>query len=367
MNPTILYITKVFIHVSIVWIGISLVINPAFANESVSKSLANKELNGTHWQLVEFQSMDDATGILRPKDPTLYTMNLNSDGTVNMKLNCNRAHGNWSFNPSSNGDSGQFTFGPLAVTRAMCLPPSMDGHIVAQAQYIRSYLLKDGRLYLSLMADGGIYVWEPIKNSTSQQNIYLSPEEGGPRNWEVTGVMNDRLNLREEPSAKAKIIDTYALGTILDNLGCQTSQGHTWCDVQKFGGGARGYVISKFLKPAVSPDGSVKRGYDDSALRAGQGEFDATGSLPCSFSKDDTMKECQFGVARAGGGDATVVITKPDGMKRALYFRMGKAMGADTSQADGYPEFRSNKESDWNLIYVGDEFYKIPDAVILGG
>jgi hypothetical protein len=61
------------------------------------------------------------------------------------------------------------------------------------------------------------------------------------------------------------------------------------------------------------------------------------------------------------------VITKADGMKRAIYFRMGKAMGADTSQADGYPEFRSSKECDWNLIYVGDEFYKIPDAVIFGG
>ena len=137
--------------------------------------------------------------------------------------------------------------------------------------------------------------------------------------------------------------------------------------MQKLGGGVRGYVSSKYLKPAVSPDGSVKMGPDDSALRAGQSEFDATGPLPCAFSKGDTIKECQFGVARAGGGYATVVITKPDGRKRAIFFRMGKAMGADTSQADGYPEFRSSKESDWNLIHVGDEFYKIPDAVIFGG
>jgi len=26
--------------------------------------------------------------------------------------------------------------------------------------YVRSYTLKDGKLYLSLMADAGIYVWE---------------------------------------------------------------------------------------------------------------------------------------------------------------------------------------------------------------
>jgi len=27
--------------------------------------------------------------------------------------------------------------------------------------FVRSYVLKDGRLYLSLMADGGIYEFEP--------------------------------------------------------------------------------------------------------------------------------------------------------------------------------------------------------------
>ena len=45
---------------------------------------------------------------------------------------------------------------------------------------------------------------------------------------------------------------------------------------------------------------------------------------------------------------------------------MGKPIGADTSEADGYPEFRSNKENDLHLIRVGNERYEIPDAVILG-
>jgi len=360
--------TEVLIYVSIVWIGVGLVINQASANESAIKTPSNKELEGTHWRLVEFQSMDDATGVLRPHDPSLYKMRLHSDGRVEMQLNCNRAHGNWSATPSSDdGTSGNFEFGPLASTLAICPPPTMDEHIIRQAQYIRGYLLKDGRLYLSLMADGGIYVWEPDNGKTSVQNMYISPEEGGPRDWEVTGLKNDRLNLREQPSAKAKIIDKYTLGTILDNLGCQTSEGQIWCDVQKLGGGARGYVSSKFLKPAVSPDGSTPTGPDDSALHAGQNKFDATGTVPCSFSEDPTMKECEFGVARAGGGYATVVITKEDGRKRAIYFRMGKAIGADTSQTDGYPEFRSSKENDWHFIHVGSEFYKIPDAVIFGG
>jgi hypothetical protein len=42
-------------------------------------------------------------------------------------------------------------------------------------------------------------------------------------------------------------------------------------------------------------------------------------------------------------------------------------LGADTSEADGYHEFRADKESDLHLIRVGPERYEIPDAVILGG
>jgi hypothetical protein len=198
------------------------------------------------------------------------------------------------------------------------------------------------------------------------EEVPAAPEDGGPRNFSVTGVSKS-LNLREEPSTTARIVGTLAPGAILDNLGCRGVEGRVWCDVQALGGGPRGYVAAGFLTPAVSPDGSVARGPDDSALRAGQGSFDATGTIPCAAVRGQPAAECAFGVARAGGGYATVVVTRPDGSKRAIYFRMGRAIGADTSQADGYPEFRATRESDLHLIRVGDERYEIPDAVVQGG
>ena len=48
------------------------------------------------------------------------------------------------------------------MTRALCPPPSLDEQMAAQAEYIRGYLLRDGMLYLSLMADGGIFAWAPM-------------------------------------------------------------------------------------------------------------------------------------------------------------------------------------------------------------
>ncbi len=168
-------------------------------------------------------------------------------------------------------------------------------------------------------------------------------------------------------STSAEILTTYAPDTIVDNLGCQQYEDRIWCDVQQFGGGPRGYVAAEYLLAAISPNGAAIMGPDDSALRAGRGEFDATGPIPCAQHRGQPMGSCEFGVARKGGGYATVVITKPDGLKRAIFFRMGVAVGADTSQADGYPEFKATKEEDLHMIRVGDERYEIPDAVIFGG
>lgn len=42
----------------------------------------------------------------------------------------------------------------------------MHDQIVKQWANIRSYVIKDGHLFLSLMADGGIYEFEPIKKGS---------------------------------------------------------------------------------------------------------------------------------------------------------------------------------------------------------
>ena len=139
---------------------------PAEAPEAQSLVLSTAAaqsggLTDTEWRLVEIQSMDDAQGTKRPQDPSQYTMRLGPDGTATLTLNCNKATGTWTSEPAGDGTSGTFSLGPLAATLAACPPPNYDEQISAQAQYVRSYLLRDGRLYLSLMADGGIWVWEP--------------------------------------------------------------------------------------------------------------------------------------------------------------------------------------------------------------
>ena len=87
-------------------------------------------------------------------------MTLVVGGQVHLQLNCNRATGTWTAEPPD-AESGAFTFGRLAMTRALCPPPSYDSQIARDAEVRPLVPRRDGRLYLSLMADGGTYVWAP--------------------------------------------------------------------------------------------------------------------------------------------------------------------------------------------------------------
>jgi len=44
----------------------------------------------------------------------------------------------------------------------MCPPGSLHDRIVRDWSFVRSYVLQGGRLFLSLMADAGIYEFEAI-------------------------------------------------------------------------------------------------------------------------------------------------------------------------------------------------------------
>jgi len=113
------------------------------------------DLAGTSWQLVKFESSNDRT--LTPEAKTKYTIGFGSDRSVSVRIDCNRGHGSW----KSSG-ANQLEFGPLALTRAMCPPTPLNDRIAKDWGYIRSYTLKDNHLFLSRIADGGIYEFEPV-------------------------------------------------------------------------------------------------------------------------------------------------------------------------------------------------------------
>jgi hypothetical protein len=95
-------------------------------------------------------------------------------------------------------------------------------------------------------------------------------------------------------------------------------------------------------------------------------DFHATGNIPCSMGKGQPTGSCAFGVKREGNGSAMVTVTKVEGSKRVIFFENSRAISYDQSQADT-GKFKVEKESDLNIIHIGDERYEIPDAVVQGG
>lgn len=111
-------------------------------------------LAGTAWHLVRFKGSDDT--VVTPEDRAQYTLAFARDGSFTARIDCNRARGTW-----TSTAPGQVELGPLAMTRAMCPPGSLHDRMVRHLSMMRSYMIRDGRLFLSLMADGGIYEFAP--------------------------------------------------------------------------------------------------------------------------------------------------------------------------------------------------------------
>jgi hypothetical protein len=257
-------------------------VRPPPAEESLPDSTGTvvvSPLADTRWQLVELLSMDDAQGTTRIADKGLYTMELNADGTVAMRLNCNRASGIWSARAGADAASGAFELGPLTVTRALCSPPSLDVQIARDAEYIRGYLLSGGRLNLSLMADGGIYVWEPAEEdvafetepdpaieaairAASPDYTHEIVESGG--NDGRARYLYSRIDLDGDGSDEVFV---YLLGSFFCGTG--------GCTLQLFTSGPDGYsLVSEFptTRPPVVVGSETSNGWRDIwRLRSGGG------------------------------------------------------------------------------------------------
>jgi len=115
---------------------------------------ALSDLAGPSWQLVKFQGGDGKT--LVPSDRSHYTIAFQADGSVAARLDCNRGHGTW-----KSAQRHQLELGPLALTRMACPPAPLNDRLAKDWQYVRSYTMKDGDLFIALQADAGIYEFEP--------------------------------------------------------------------------------------------------------------------------------------------------------------------------------------------------------------
>jgi hypothetical protein len=120
-------------------------------------------LTGTRWQLIKLHSADDAQGTTRIPDPSRFTMSFGNDGRAALRLDCNQGNAGWKSDKAS-AASGTLVLDPIISTLAACVEGGgLDARVVMQLRNVRSFLIKDGHLHLSLFADAGVMEWEPMR------------------------------------------------------------------------------------------------------------------------------------------------------------------------------------------------------------
>ena len=124
------------------------------ATRDVTAEVANEVLQSTTWHLVRFEGGDGT--VLTPDHGSKYTLDFEPGGRLAVRVDCNRGSGTW-----TSEDPSQIRFGPVGLTRMMCPPGSLHDRVARDFEYVRTYLIQDGHLFLSLMADAGIYEYEP--------------------------------------------------------------------------------------------------------------------------------------------------------------------------------------------------------------
>jgi membrane-bound inhibitor of C-type lysozyme/heat shock protein HslJ len=159
----------------------------AIAAWSIHPQAQSETLSDTTWRLVRFQGGDGT--VQTPANRALYTLHFQKDGTLAARVDCNRARGTWK-SPAPQ----QLELNLGAMTRAMCLKESLHDQIVKHWPLVRSYVLKDGHLFLSLMADGGIYEFERVQAPSAAGGGQRSPvAANGPFTYTCGAERSDTL------------------------------------------------------------------------------------------------------------------------------------------------------------------------------
>lgn len=114
---------------------------------------ADAPLLDTVWQLEQIQYMNDTE--TAPNDPARYTVRFGSDGSLQVRADCNRGVGRYEL------DGVALTLAPLALTRALCPPDSIDSEFVRELSNVVSFVLNPDGLYLATAIDVSILHFTP--------------------------------------------------------------------------------------------------------------------------------------------------------------------------------------------------------------
>ncbi len=129
------------------------------------------------------------------------------------------------------------------------------------------------------------------------------------------------------------------------------------------------FTVSALFLAVAMTGCSSKSGSNEASITPadlGPMNADAKGTLPCSAGSKSYDQVCGFRVVRKSGGAAEIWISNIAHNDKILYRVLYFAKGEFTTRGGDSLDY-SRESDNWMINANGNEFYKIPDAVIVGG
>lgn len=133
-------------------------------NSSIGVSSSNETLvvhpfAQTDWVLIEYLPSGSGDGLVEAP-MSAYTLQFGADGSLRLKLDCNRGNGTWE--ADGNYNAGSIAFGPIASTRASCGPEDIGPQLIQTLGDASTYTVYDNRMSIEVGLDGETLVWDRI-------------------------------------------------------------------------------------------------------------------------------------------------------------------------------------------------------------
>jgi para-nitrobenzyl esterase len=104
-------------------------------------------LTGIAWSWQGTQASDGARTV--PESPERYSVEFQPGGRANIRADCNRGSASYLL------DGGALSFGPIALTRAMCPPGSREADFLAGLRNVSGQRFDGSALVLTLKGETG--------------------------------------------------------------------------------------------------------------------------------------------------------------------------------------------------------------------
>lgn len=125
---------------------------PGYAGSERQREIS---VDQTQWLWLETQT---PVGALTPPAGRAHVLHFVPGAEMRVYADCNTGRANY----TESLPAKQLEFGPIALTRKLCAPGSVDARWLQQLAAVRIAFELDGRLYLDTFADGGTLAFLPM-------------------------------------------------------------------------------------------------------------------------------------------------------------------------------------------------------------